>query len=96
VALISSYNGVANAKWTCPKKGIWNVIFNSNYIVGMPANSFVIGKVSPTTKAFGKDYVNTFVVLDIGEGVAVTSVEGSGKQSIVASTLTFNLIMELN
>lgn len=87
--------------WYPPKKGIWSIQFNSYSTLGTNPN-LVIGNVAITSentprKAFGVNYVNTFVVLNTTDRIVVTADTGSGYiSSSPAPTLTFNLIMELN
>lgn len=89
---MSAYSGVSNAQWTCPKKGIWSIDFNSKKTSSN--NSFVIGNIT-NGQVYGTDFVSTFAVIEFGQNIAITSVTGSGTAGS-SPTLVFKLIMELN
>lgn len=91
---MSSYTSVPNAGWTCPKKGLWAIEFNSNSTTF--TNEFVIYNTT-TNQSYGSNYVSTIAVIDFGQVIAITAVGASGTIAAGANaTLKFRLIMELN
>ena len=91
--------------WICPKRGIWQVTFDSGYNgfdtgLGTTPFSMGIGNIGNGTskvEPYGLDKVSTFVVIDLGDIILPTLNYSSGLgTNINQATMTFSLIMELN
>jgi hypothetical protein len=86
------------AGWSCPKKGIWAINYNSFFQNGTTPQT-TIGNIT-TNEVYGDDNISTFAVINLSEIVAVYTKSGGsiGAFPGVAGPpiLTFNLIMELN
>ena len=99
---IVTTGSVASSGWRCPKRGIWQVTFDSNLNpfngAGAMVLSLAIGNIytTPQTIPYGIDKVNTFAVINQNDIIVVTPQSGSGLLTGIQPKMTFSLIMELN
>lgn len=106
MALIVS-SGTYKGGWVCPKRGIWQVTFNSGYNGIDDTNfSFGIGNIGPSSSPFslpvpyGLNKVSATVVINQNDIILPNAnyCSGGGIHDAFANTatMTFSLIMELN
>ena len=100
-AYIINASAVVNSGWQCPKRGIWQVTFDSNlnpFSTSSPYGMILSLAIGNGTKIipYGIDKVNTFAVIDTNDVIIVTPQSGTGSLSGLNPKMTFSLIMELN
>ena len=100
-------SGTYQGGWVCPKRGIWQVTFDSG-LNGIDDNnfSFGIGNIGPSSSPFslpnpyGLNKVSATVVIDQNDIILPSANYCDGGGVHIAATMpafmTFSLVMELN